>query len=147
MEVCAGFEMIAIENATALGHDVLEISKRREVPVGEWLIEDGPEVLGGLQFGGVWGQVDEPDPIRHSQVRCGVPAGVVELQYDDAILSRPSLARKQRQQRGEERLGDPVRYVPEHLARDAMGQSVARCHHRRWKQRRWSVPCHSSSTI
>src|SRR3954466_4768948 len=30
MEVCAGFELIAIENATALGHDVLEISKRPE---------------------------------------------------------------------------------------------------------------------
>ncbi len=27
------------------------------------------------------------------------------------------------------------------------GRTVARCHHRRWKQRRWSVPCHSSSTI
>ena len=30
MEVCAGFELIVIENATALGHDVLELSKRRE---------------------------------------------------------------------------------------------------------------------
>ena len=56
MEVCAGFELIAIENAAALGHDVLEISKRREVLVGEWLVENGPEVLGGLQFGGVWGR-------------------------------------------------------------------------------------------
>ena len=43
--------MIAIENATALGDDVLEISKRREVLVGEGLIQHGPEVLGGLQFG------------------------------------------------------------------------------------------------
>src|SRR3954469_6587582 len=30
--------------------------------------------------------------------------------------------------------------------RDAMGRTVGRCHHRRWKQRRWSVPWHSSST-
>src|SRR5215216_5270812 len=106
MEVCAGFELIAIENATALGDDVLEISKRREVVVGEWLIQNRPEVLGGLKLGGVWGQVDEPDPIRHNQVRCGVPAGVVELKHDDAIPSRPSLAGKQGQQRGKERLGD-----------------------------------------
>ena len=30
MEVCTGFELIVIETATALGHDVLEISKRGE---------------------------------------------------------------------------------------------------------------------
>src|SRR6187200_973640 len=102
MEVCAGFELIAIENATALGHDVLEISKRREVLVGEWLIEDGPEVFSRLKLGRVWGQVDQPDPIRHDQVRCAVPAGVVENEHDDAIPSRPSLTGKQRQQRRKE---------------------------------------------
>src|SRR6185295_12759051 len=111
VEVCPGFELIAIENATALGHDVLELSKRPEVVVGEWLVEDGPEVLSRLKLGRVRGQVDGPDPVRDSQVRCGVPAGVVELQHDDAILSRPSLTGKQRQQRGEERLGDAVRDV------------------------------------
>src|SRR3954464_15000766 len=116
MEVCAGFELIAIENATALGDDVLEISKRREVLVGEWLVEDGPEVLGGLKLGGVWGQVGEPDPIRNSQVRLSVPTGAVEPEDDDAILSRPGLTGKQRQQRGKEWLGDAVRHVPEHLA-------------------------------
>src|SRR3954466_14015469 len=116
MEVCAGFELIAIENATALGHDVLEISKRREVLVGEWLIQDGPEVFGGLKLGRIPGQVDGPEAIRHDQVGCGVPAGVVEPEYDDALPSCPGLARKQRQQRGEERLGHSVRYVPEHLA-------------------------------
>ena len=56
MEVCPGFELIAIENATPLGHDVLEIGEGLEVLVGEWLIQNGPEVLGGLQFGGVWGR-------------------------------------------------------------------------------------------
>src|SRR5215204_13361 len=30
VEVCPGFELIAIENAAALGHDSLEISKGRE---------------------------------------------------------------------------------------------------------------------
>src|SRR3954451_5869179 len=43
VEVWARFELIVIENATALGHDVLEISKRREVLVGEWLVADRPE--------------------------------------------------------------------------------------------------------
>src|SRR5215204_7361065 len=89
MEVCAGFELIVIENATARGHDVLEISKRGEVLVGEWLVEDGPEVLSRLKLGRVRGQVDGPDPIRNSQVGRGVPAGVVEPEHDDAIPSRP----------------------------------------------------------
>ena len=120
MEVCARFELIVIENATALGHDVLEISKRGEVLVGEWLIEDGPEVFSRLKLGGVRGQVDGPDPIRHDQVRRGVPAGAVEPEHDNAIPSRPGLAGKQRQQRRKERLRDPVRDVPEHLARDRL---------------------------
>ena len=120
MEVCPGFELIAIQDATALGDDVLKIGKGREIPVGQWLVEDGPEVLGGLKLGGVWGQVGEPDPIRHNQVRFGVPAGVVELKHDDAIPSRPSLAGKQGQQRGKERLGHPVPDVPEGLAGDRL---------------------------
>src|SRR4051812_31745603 len=120
VEVCAGFELIVIENATALGHNLLEISKRREVVVGEWLVEDGPEVLSRLKLGRVRGQVDGPDPIRHSQVGRGVPAGAVEPEHDDAIPSRPGLTRKQRQQRRKERLGHPVRDVPEGLARDRL---------------------------
>ena len=105
-----------MENATALGNDLLEIGESLEGAVGERLIQDRPEVLSRLQFGRVPGQVDEPDPIRHDQVGRGVPAGVVEPEHDKALPSRPGLARKQRQQRGEERLGDPVRHVPEGLA-------------------------------
>src|SRR5690349_12282732 len=106
----------AVENATALGDGLLEIGEGLEVTVDQRLIQDGPEVLGGLKLGRVPGQVDEPDPIRGGQVRRGVPAGVVENEHDDALASRPSLTGKQRQRRGEEWLGDPVRYVPEHLA-------------------------------
>src|SRR3954454_18995455 len=120
MEVCPEAELIAIENATALGDEELEISKGLEVLVGERLIQNGPEVLGGLKLGGVWGQVNEPDPLRNSQVRLSVPTGVVELKHDDALPSRPGLTRKQRQQRGKERLGDAVRHIPEHLAGDRL---------------------------
>src|SRR3954453_3756411 len=120
MEVCAGFELITIENATALGDDLLEIGKGREVLVGEWLVEEGPEVLGGLKLGGGWGQGGQPEPPRKSQVRLSVPTAPVEPEDDDAILSRPSLTGKQRQQRGKERLRDPVRYIPEYLAGDRL---------------------------
>ena len=51
MEVCPGFELIAIQDATALGDDVLEIGEGLEVVVGEWLVEDGPEVLSRLKLG------------------------------------------------------------------------------------------------
>ena len=109
MEVCARFELIAIENAAALGHDALEISKSREVPIGERLIQNRPEVFSRLKLGGVAGQVDQPEALGHNQVRLSVPTGVVEPKHDDPLASRPGLAGKQCQQRGEERLGHPVR--------------------------------------
>src|SRR5829696_10241770 len=88
MEVCAGFELIAIENAAALGHDSLELSKRPEVLVRERLIQDGPEVFSRLKLGGVAGQVDQPEALGHNQVRCGGPAGVVENEHDDPLAPR-----------------------------------------------------------
>src|SRR4051812_42373063 len=109
-----------IRLSAGAGDDVLKIGKGREMPVGKRLIQNKPEVLGGLKLGGAWGRVDGPDPVRHGQVGRGVPAGVVELKHEDAIPSRPSLARKQGQQRGKERLGHPVRYVPEGLAGDRL---------------------------
>src|SRR3954466_14171308 len=147
VEVCPGFELIASEDAAALGHDLLEFSKGPEVAVGERLIQNRPEALGGLKLGRIPGQVDEPDPLRHGQVRLGVPAGVVEPKHDEPIPSRPSLARKQGQERGKERLGHPVRYIPERLARDAMGRTVAKMSPSSLEATRWSVPWHSSSTI
>ena len=108
MEVCPGLKLITVQNEAAVGDGSFQIGECVEVLVGERLIEDRPEVLSGLKLGGVWGQVDEPDPIPNSQVRCGVPAGVVELKHEDALASRPGLARKQRQQCGKERLRDAV---------------------------------------
>jgi hypothetical protein len=98
VEVCAGFELIAIENATARGienatargDDLLESGQAVEVPVGKRLIQDRPEGLGGLQFGRVPGQINQPDPIRHSQVRRGVPT------VCQPALSSPSTMRRSR---------------------------------------------------
>src|SRR4051812_45257118 len=39
VEVCAGFELIAVENAKALGDDLLKIGEGLEVLVGQWLVE------------------------------------------------------------------------------------------------------------
>jgi len=117
VEVCPETELIAIEASATVCDDAFQIGEGLEVLVCERLIQNRPEVLGGLKLGRVRGQVGEPDPIRHSQVRRGVPAGTVQPEHDDAIPSRPGLTGKQGQEPREERLGDPVRDVPEHLAR------------------------------
>src|SRR5215204_1653300 len=120
MEVCPGFELIAFEDPATVCDRAFQIGQGLKVAVRERLIHNGPEVLSRLKLRRVRGQVGEPDPIRHGQVRCGVPAGAVEPEHDDAIPSRPGLARKQGQEPCEERLGDPVRHIPEHLARDRL---------------------------
>src|SRR4051794_1922591 len=120
MEVCPEAELIAVEDPATVCDRAFQIGEGRKVAVRERLIQNGPEVLGGLKLGGVRGQVGEPEALRHDQVRCGVPAGAVEPEPDHAIPSRPGLAGKQRQQRGKERLGDAVRDIPEHLAGDRL---------------------------
>ena len=76
MEVCPEAELIAIEDPATVCDGAFQIGEGLEVLVSERLIQNRPEVLGGLELGGVWGQVDEPEALRHDQVRCGVPAGV-----------------------------------------------------------------------
>jgi len=113
---------MAIEDPATVCDRAFQIGEGLEVLVGERLVEDGPEVLGGLKLGGVWGQVDEPEAVGHDQVRRGVPAGVVELKHDDALASRPGLAGKQPQERLKERLGHAIRHVPEGLARGRLDE-------------------------
>src|SRR3954470_17941498 len=117
VEVCPETELIAIEASATVCDDAFQIGEGLEVLVGERLIQNRPEVLSRLKLGRVRGQVGEPDAIRHSQGRRGGPAGAVEPKHDDAIPSRPGLTGKQGQEPCEERLGHPVRDVPEGLAR------------------------------
>src|SRR5215213_935744 len=117
VEVCPETELIAIEASATVCDDAFQIGEGLEVLVGERLIQNRPEVLGRLKLGRVRGQVGEPEALRHDQVRLSVPAGAVEPEHDDAIPSRPGLTGKQGQEPCEERLGHPVRHVPEHLAR------------------------------
>ena len=89
MEVCTEAELIALENPATVCDRAFQISEGLEVPVGERLIQDGPEVLGGLKLGRVAGQVDQPEALGHDQVRCDVPAGVVEPEHDAPPARRP----------------------------------------------------------
>src|SRR5215203_2257982 len=49
VEVCPGFELIAIENAAALGHDSLELSKSREAQMIRHMRHGSPPRLMALQ--------------------------------------------------------------------------------------------------
>src|SRR5215211_7465450 len=120
MEVCPEAELIAIKDPATVCDRAFQIGQGLKVAVRERLIQNRPEVFSRLKLGRVRGQVGEPEALRHDQVRRGVPAGAVEPEHDDALPSRPGLARKQRQQRGKEWLGDAVRHVPEHLAGDRL---------------------------
>ena len=64
-------------------------------------------MLGRLKLGRVAGQVDEPDPIWHDQVRRSVPARVVEPEHEDALASRPGFAGKQRRSAAKNGLETP----------------------------------------
>ena len=68
MEVCTETELIALEDLATVCDRAFQIGEGREVPVGERLIQNRPEVLSRLQVGRVARQVDEPDPVRNSQV-------------------------------------------------------------------------------
>src|SRR5215207_4887767 len=49
VEVCPGFELIAIENAAALGHDLLELSKRPDAQMIRHMRHGSPPRLMALQ--------------------------------------------------------------------------------------------------
>src|SRR3954447_5563978 len=64
MEVCPEAELIASEDPATVFDRAFQIGKGLEVAVRERLIQNGPEVLGGLKLGRVRGQVDEPEALR-----------------------------------------------------------------------------------
>src|SRR5829696_10304373 len=102
MEVCPEAELIAIKDPATVCDRAFQIGQGVKVAVRERLMQNRPEVFSRLKLGRVRGQVGEPEALRYDQVRCGVPAGAVEPEHDDAIPSRPGLAGKQGQEPCEE---------------------------------------------
>ena len=116
MEVGMRLEGSGIELATAFGEDGAEVVQRGEVPIGNWLIHQRPEMLGRLEFGGIGWQEDEADPIGDGQAFGSMPAGVVE--HEDAAAGAPctGLAREGGEQFGKEGLGEAAAEIPDDLA-------------------------------
>ena len=92
MEVGVRLEGGGIELATARGDDGAEFVERGEVPIDDWLVHQGPEVLGGLKFGGIGRQEDQADPVRNREAFGSMPARIVEHEDNAALAACPGLA-------------------------------------------------------
>lgn len=107
--------LILVKHAAALRDDGIQILDRVEVSVHQWLVDERPKVLGGLQLRAVGRLVDQADAVGDGKILRSVPARVVEREEDDAIAPGAGLASKSAEQFGKERLVDAVREVPHGL--------------------------------
>src|SRR3954452_14130595 len=119
MEVGVRSEDGGIELATALGDGGAEVVERGEMPIGDWLIHQRPEMLGRLEFGGIGWQEDQADPLGDGQAFGSMPAVVVEHEDDAAVAAGPGLAREGDQELGKEGLEEAW---PEIAVRPAAGR-------------------------
>ena len=76
-----------MQSAASLGDGGVDIVDGIEVSVGEGFVDERPKMLGRLQFRGARGLIDEPDAVRNREVFRRVPAGIVELQHNDAVAA------------------------------------------------------------
>ena len=75
-----------LQGDTALGLDVFEFVDAGEMPVGQHRVGQRPQVLRGLQLGGVGRQEQQMDVLGHAQPQAFVPAGTVE--HEDDLFGR-----------------------------------------------------------
>ena len=68
MEVGVRLEGGGIELATALGDDGAEVVERGDMPIGDRLIHQRPEMLGGLEFRRIGRQEDQADRKRPASI-------------------------------------------------------------------------------
>jgi hypothetical protein len=116
MEVGVRSEDGGIELATARGDGGAEVVERGEMPIDDRLIQQRPEMLGGLEFGRVGRQEDQADPVRNREAFGAMPASVVEHEDDAALAARTGLAGEGGEQFGKEGLGEAGAEIPERLA-------------------------------
>ena len=108
--------LVLVEIAASRGNCSIEIADGIEVFVGERLVDERPEMFGGLELRAVGRLVDEPDAVGDGQIFRAVPTGIVKLEHDDAIAPSAGLAREGFEQLCEECLVEPVRQIPDRLS-------------------------------
>ena len=77
--VCGQHVGIGVKVAASLFDFFLDVLQSLEVLVRDGLIDEAPQVLGRLEFGGVGWQVDEAQPFGDAQAGLGVPAWRTQL--------------------------------------------------------------------
>ena len=66
---------------------MIEVLEGLEGAIGDGLVGERPEAFGGLQLGAVGRQVFDVDAAGNLELLGAVPAGVVDGEDDDAVLS------------------------------------------------------------
>lgn len=110
--VCAQRAGLGFEVAASLLDRVLDVGQGVEVLVDDGLVEETPEMLGGLELGRVGRQKDEPQAFGDVEAGLGVPTRPVEDKDDGALAAHAGFAGKQGEQALKQRLGDAVPHVP-----------------------------------
>src|SRR5215210_6072724 len=90
MEVCPEAELIAFEDPATVCDCAFQIGQGLEVLVRERLIQNGPEVLGGLKLGRVWGR--ETSRIPSGTARLGSVCQPALSSSSTIMRSRPAPA-------------------------------------------------------
>jgi hypothetical protein len=86
------------------------------MPVGERLVDQGPEALGRLEFGGIGRQEFEVDAFGNDQIRGDVPTGAIEHEHDQIVRSGANLTGEGGEDLAEHRGVDRIGEEPDHLA-------------------------------
>ena len=102
-------------------HNGLEFGKGGEVPVGDGLVDQGPQTLGRLQLRAAGRQEHQADPLGDGQALRSVPAGVVQHEDDVAFPAGAGLPREAGEQRLEEGLGKAAAEIPADIPQMAGG--------------------------
>jgi hypothetical protein len=80
--------------------------------VGERFVDQGPEVLGRLEFGGIGRQELEVDAFGNDQIGGDVPTGAIEHEHDQIVRSGADLTGEGGQDLAEHRRVDRIGEEP-----------------------------------
>ncbi len=97
---------LPLEGGTAGELRVFEVLDAREVLVDQGGVGQRPEVLGGLQLGGIGRQKQQVHMIRHAQMDAGVPAGAIQDEHNLLVGAGTDLAGERGQFHLKERNAD-----------------------------------------
>ena len=88
--------LLLCECDAALSYDLVEVLDGLEVAVDQRLVDERPQMLGGLQLWAMGRLEHELYAVRHDKVLGAMPARIVELQHDALVRPRPPTWRSRR---------------------------------------------------